>query len=211
MPRKLFQCDPLVPYHLVARSNNREWFDLPIDRVWSIFSDYLHFTHHAFGVQIHSFVLMNNHFHLIATFPNGNLSDAMEYLQRETSRAIGRDSRRINHVYGTRIFRSRLGSFRYFEAAYKYVYRNPCDAGLCDVPSEYAYSTLIGLLGQTRLLIPTVEDTLLFQDMDGTIKWLNQVPELQNREFVKRALRRAEFNFPRLPNRFRNPLEYTRY
>ncbi len=200
MGRKPFQTDPQTPYHLCARANAREWFALNQKHIWEIMSDYLHFSHHAFGTQIHSFVLMRNHFHMIASFPNGNLSEASQYFMRETSRSIAKASGRINHVYGARIFRSRLASLHYYEHAYKYIYRNPVEVGAATTVEGHPYSTLSGLLGLTRLTIPLIEDTLLFTDMEETLRWLNTKPSNENRAAVQSALRRADFKLKKSPS-----------
>jgi REP element-mobilizing transposase RayT len=60
----------------------------------------------AYKAEIHAFVLMSNHFHLVVSFPENNMSEAMNYFMRETSRMISRDAGRINQTYGSRYFRS---------------------------------------------------------------------------------------------------------
>lgn len=197
MPRKPFLCDPLSPYHLSARSNNRDWFFLPIEEVWEIYERYLYFIHHAYEVKVHSFVLMSNHFHLIASFPKANLSEAILYFMRETSRSIARDSDRINHVYGSRTFRSHIGSFHYFQNAYKYIYQNPVRALICTNVEDYRFSTLNPKFGRTRTLIPLEEDTLLFGDPERTLAWLNSKVSKEDYEAVRLALRRPSFKFAR--------------
>ncbi len=118
----------------------------------------LYFVSHAFNLRVHAFVLMNNHFHLIVRTPDGNLSDAMRYFMRETSREITFVSGRINQTYGSRFHRSLLHSPLYYLHAYKYLYRNPVEAGLCELVEEYKFSSLQGLLGETWLDVPVRED-----------------------------------------------------
>ena len=43
---------------------------------------------------------MGNHFHLLVTAPDGNLSAAMLYFMRETSREVSRRSGKINQTWG---------------------------------------------------------------------------------------------------------------
>lgn len=193
----MFTCDPNTPYHLVARTNEKAPFACGMSTVWEIFSDQLYFAHHAYRVQVLCFVLMRNHFHLIAKFPEGNLSDSMRSFMGTTSRVIAHEARTINHVYGGRVFRSRLGSFHYFMNAYKYVYQNPVRAGLVHRPDEYEFSTLPGLIGRSRLSIPIEEDTIFFGDQLGTLKWLNTRPSEENLIAIRKALRREEFKLPR--------------
>ncbi len=175
-------------------------------------SDYLFFIHHAYGAEILSFVLMDNHFHLIAKFPENNMAEATQYFMRETSRSIARRSRRLNHVYGGRIFRSRIQSEQYLYHAYKYVYRNPVEANLAGGAEDYRYSTLRGKLGLERLTIPICEDVVLFSNETASIlNWLNDRPVEKDFHDLGKALRRREMRFAPTKSRKPHRLETGRY
>lgn len=209
MPRKPFQTCSESYYHLSARCNNGDWFDQPLEIVWDTMSRYLHFLHFAFGVRIKSFVLMANHFHLIARFPEGNISAAMLYFMRETSKAIAKQDQRINHVYGGRFFRSRITNDHHLSHVYKYVYRNPVEAGVVTRAEDYRFSTLNGVLGRAHLLIPLECDVYLFTYGPWpALHWLNHQPEDSARLCIKRALKHPLFRIaePR-SKRTPHPLE----
>lgn len=195
MPRKYVPIIPDFPYHISARCHNGEWFDLPMETVWSIMEDYLFLISALYGVQIHSFVLMSNHFHLILTASRGNLSAALLYFMRETSREITRLTGRINQTYGSRNHKTILGTYLYYMNTYKYIYRNPVRAGICDKVEEYPYSTLHGLCGLKPLIVPLVEDSILFSpDFDkSALQWLNSKPLVEQEEEIRQALRRPKF------------------
>jgi REP element-mobilizing transposase RayT len=206
MPRKPTVLQSEFPYHISARCINREWFSLPLPWVWKILSEQLYFLYYSFDVHILAFVLMNNHFHLMVQTPKSNLSDAMAWFMRESSRELVRLGNRINQTYGGPHFRSVIRSSHYYLHAYKYLYHNPIAANLCEDILEYPYSTLPGLLGRTPLLIPVQEDHTLFNDVDGTLRWLNSKPDEENWKAVRKALRRSEFRIGRENNR-PHPLE----
>lgn len=197
MPRKLIPIYPSDPYHISARCLNREWFSLPLPSVWSIMEDYLFLTSSIYELRLHSFVLMSNHFHLVLTAPNGNLSKALLYFMRETSREITRLSGRINQTYGNRNHKTRIGNYHYFMNTYKYVYQNPVRAGICKRTEDYPYSSLNGLCGLSRLLIPIVEDPILFSPVfdESALRWINTTPEPSLQEEMRLALRRADLEF----------------
>lgn len=179
-----------------------------MERVWEIMSMRLYYLAVVYDVKILAFVLMTNHFHLLARFPAANLSEAVGNFMRETSREITRASHRLNQTWGSRHFRGIIGSTHYFFHAYKYVYRNPVHAGLSKRVETYGFSTLSGLLGQRQMLIPVCEDLTLFSDVEGTLDWLNIAPSEHNYESVKSALRKSEFALRLDPNTKRqNSLE----
>jgi hypothetical protein len=138
---------------------------------------------------------MPNHFHLIITPTKENLGDALLYFMRETSKEISRQAGRINQVYGSRNYKTFIGSYHYFMNTYKYVYRNPVRAGLCEKVEDYPFSTLYGLHGRNHLVIPLEEDALLFGDYDRSMEWLNRPSTPEAEEHMSLALRRRVFRF----------------
>ena len=200
MARKIYPRSNEHPYHITARTNNREWFGLDLGKVWEIFEEQLFFIHHAFGIQIHSFVLMNNHFHLIASDPKLEMSAALRWLMTETSREIGRRTGRINRIYGQRNYQCLINSYHYFMHAYKYVYRNPVQARLSTKVEEYPFSTLHGLVGFSQLVIPVQVDTILNEDFEETLDWLNLPVKEVDWEAIGNALRKGRFSLAKDPN-----------
>ncbi len=201
MGRQLTIRQTEFPYHISARCINRQWFDVPIDEVWGITSDLLYFLHHGFTFKIHAYVLMSNHYHLIATTPEANIDKGMNYFQREVSRQITKSAGRINQTWGGPYDPCIVDSYSYFMNAYKYVYRNPVKAGLAASCEDYKYSTLNGLVGQQHLIVPVEEDTLLFdpQFNVATLKWLNQANE-EDSQAVAKALTKPKFRFEKCTN-----------
>jgi REP element-mobilizing transposase RayT len=179
--------------------------------VWEIMSDYLYFVSHHYQLKIYAFVLMSNHFHLLASTPEINLSEILNYFMRETSREIGRLSGRINQIYGARNHKTLLPSFHYYMNTYKYIYRNPVRAKICNDVVEYPYSTLHGLLGLRRMIIPMAEDTLLFKgELDEShLLWLNTPSIAEHEDEMRRALRRSVFKLPKTKDRRKSELETT--
>lgn len=196
MPRKNVPISTEHPYHLVARFNNRECFARDLDLLWTITENHLYFISKAHGMVIHAYVLMSNHFHLLASTPEGNISKCMHHFMRETSIAVAELTGRINHIWGDRYFPSLITNQHHFSHAYKYVLRNPVKAKICQRVEEYPYSTLYGLLGRRHLFIPTI-DTYFSSDLVGTLKWLNQPPLSEYEMTIQKALSKKMFILPR--------------
>ena len=181
------------PYSISARCINKEWFKLELSFVWQVFSEELYLTHKYYNLQIHSFVLMNNHYHLIASTPDSNISHCMQYFMKNVSIRLAEAGNRINETFAGRYYKTILNSYFYYLNAYKYIYRNPVSAKIVNRVEDYQFCTLPGLLGRSKLLIPVIEDELLFSDPESTITWLNQEPEKQKQVAVQSALRKQYF------------------
>ncbi len=198
MTRKLAVTSEYFPFHITARTVNRDLFPIPLPILWQVYENYLYYIHLAYGTKLLSFVLMPNHFHLLAQFPKGNMSETMGFFMGETSRRVGEKSGRINQLYGGRYHRSLISNEIYFRHAYKYVYSNPVRANLVNRVEDYPFSSLHGLLGRRTLVIPIEEDTLLFNQEFSwkTVNWLNRNPQKTHLEEVRCALRKKSFSLP---------------
>ncbi|HEY8270273.1 MAG TPA: transposase [Pseudobdellovibrionaceae bacterium] len=174
--------------------------------VWDIFSNYIFFIQKAYNLEIHSFILMSNHFHMLLKTPEANLDRAMNYFLREVSKEIGRKSERTNQIFGGPYHRSLLKSEIYYYNAYKYVYQNPVRAGLCQQVEDYPYSTIRNLLGKQKSIIPISGDNIIGENPFTALKWLNQRLDDSTLDCIRRGLRKYEFkvqqdkNSGKLPN-----------
>jgi putative transposase len=185
------------PMHITARCNNKENFPVTLETAWDIFTDYLYLLNFQYGIRIHSFVMMSNHFHMICRDPNLNLSKAMAVFMRETSKEMARLSGRINRIWGDRFDSTVMGDPRYFLNAYKYDYRNPVTAKICSKVEEYPWSTIQILLGQKNGAIPLEYDETLFSGIEYTLDWLNESYDEIESTSIKTALSKKVFKFPR--------------
>jgi hypothetical protein len=139
---------------------------------------------------------MNNHFHMVLSAPEANISQAMNYFMRETSRCIGRRSGRINQVYGGPYRMTLISSEFHFFIAQKYVYRNPVEAGLSKYAEAYPFSTLHAALGFKHSMIPFIAEDPLFSDTERYLHWINKsYPSDQSKNIVRCALKKVEFKF----------------
>ncbi len=193
------------PYNITARCINREWFHLPLEYVWDIFCKELKRTHEDHSLVIHSFVLMSNHFHLIASTPKANISQCTHQFMTRVSRKLTRAGNRINETFAGRHYKTILQSPNYFLNAYKYNYRNPVEANICPRVEDYSFSTLQILLGKKAPLFPLEEDTTFNDDPVGTMKWLNTKPEENKLEAVKFGLKRQYFR-SKIDRKTRKPI-----
>ncbi|KHD89008.1 MAG: hypothetical protein OM95_05990 [Bdellovibrio sp. ArHS] len=176
-------------------------------------SKYLSYASETHKMEIHSFVLMNNHFHLIAQFPENNMAEAMNYFMRETSRVISRKAGRINQTYGGRYFRSAITKNNYLDHVYKYVYRNPVEAGIVESVQDYQFSTLYMKLKSRSSGFPIIEDPRISSTQrHSTLKWLNTAPKASDKEEIRKALKKPEFNLTsRASGMFVHHLEVDRF
>ncbi len=205
MPRKSLIRTAEFPYHVVSRSNNKEWFYIPRQECWNVFTQQLSKVSKDYHARVISFVLMSNHFHMLLYTPEENLDAIMNYLLREVSRTIGRKSGRINHIFGAPYRWCLIDNEVYLAHAYKYVYRNPVEAGLSDLAEEYRYSTLHYLIAKTFLGLAVYDHAvqsspIVPPSLSDRLHWLNRPYASKHQELIRRALKKPRFRLPQSKN-----------
>ncbi len=194
MPRKKLILASDCAYHLVNRSNNKDFFYIPLPETWRLFCEVLERSSGLYRTEIHAFVLMSNHYHLIVTAPLKNLHLFMRHFQTEVSRKIQKRAGRINHIFGTRYKWSCLWTSSSYALTYKYVMRNPLKAGICSRVEKYPFSSInlalpiADRIGDLARQVP--------KDNDQRLRWLNRPTQSETDDVVRRALRRREFKIP---------------
>lgn len=191
MPRKPIIRSHEYYYHLSARSNNKENFYIPKDRLWKHFTFHLRALQISHGLQVGAFVLMDNHFHILLRSPQEDIDRIMYLFMKSLSYHIRKESGRINRIFGGRYKGCLIMEESYLFNVYKYIYRNPVKAGLCDRIDEYQYSSWQNTSVETELLFfPSRRST-------GELKWLNCDFEKSQNVGIQRSLKRTIFHVPR--------------
>lgn len=100
------------------------------------------------GVAIHAYVLMSNHFHLLATpEAEGGLSAMMQALGRRYVRAYNQRHGRTGTLWEGRYKATIIESERYLITCMAYIELNPVRAGVVALPGEYPWSSYAHQIG----------------------------------------------------------------
>ena len=132
---------PGYPHHIIQRGNNRQVIFLDVaDR--QFFLDLLKEHSRQFGVAIHSYVLMDNHVHILAT---PGTADAMPGMMQAVGRRYVRYFNNRHHRTGTlwdgRYKSTLVQSESYLLTCMAYLDLNPVRAGMVALPADYAWSS----------------------------------------------------------------------
>lgn len=189
MPRPLLIRSETHPYHVTSRSNNKDFFPIPLNEVWEIMLEQLLYMHKNYGLAVHAFVLMGNHFHLLCHTPKGNLDQIMQIFLRVTSIKINRRADSMNHLWGSRYKWSLIESQTHYFQVYRYIFQNPLRARICQRVEDYPYSTLKELSLPLHSFIP-----MSFGGSEGELIWLNEHYEKEDEALIKLGLRKHQFD-----------------
>lgn len=139
---RLYRIDlPGVPQHLVARGHDRKpCFHRDLDR--AVYLKYLRDESIKSESDIHAFVLMTNHVHLLATGRREHsLSKLMQHLGRRYCRYVNRVYGRTGTLFEGRFHSSLVDSADYLMNCMAYIELNPVRAGMVSAPADYPWSS----------------------------------------------------------------------
>jgi putative transposase len=147
---------PGYPHHVIQRGNNRQAiFVAPAD--YQTLLDLLDENAKKFGVAIHAFVLMSNHFHLLATPQTADgLPQMMQAVGRRYVRYFNDTQKRSGTLWEGRYKSTLIQTERYLLACMAYIDLNPVRAGMVAQARDYHWSSHGHYIGQRidKLITP---------------------------------------------------------
>ena len=131
---------PNTFYHVLSRGNERR------DIFWEQ-DDYARFSETVakmvdrFGIEVHAYVFMSNHYHLLIRTRDANLSKAVQWLGLSYSVWFNRRHLRSGHLFQGRFKSFVVENDRYFAAMCLYIHGNPIRAGIAKSLLDYPWSS----------------------------------------------------------------------
>lgn len=147
---RLLRISPVgVSVHLIQRGNNRQSCFGALED-YSAYVGWLKEYSKQYAVDIHAWVLMTNHVHLLCTpQQEGAVSQMMQSLGRRYVQYFNYQYRRSGTLWEGRYKSCLVQSEQYLIELYRYIELNPVRAKMVNDPSEYAWSSYqINALGK---------------------------------------------------------------
>lgn len=130
-----------VPLHIVQRGNARQrcFFE---DFHYSFYLGLMTELARPHGCEVHAYVLMTNHVHLLLT-PQvaGNASRFMKNLAQRYVQCVNRERQRTGTLWDGRFKSCLVESETYLLRCHRYIEANPVRAGMVGDPSHYPWSS----------------------------------------------------------------------
>jgi putative transposase len=140
MPRKPREECPGAVHHVYARGNRKQRIFLcDEDRV--LYLALLGEVVCRMRWRCMSYCLMANHVHVLVETPDPNLGVGMQRLHGMYAQTFNRRHRHSGHVFQGRYGAVRMTTDEQLLTAARYIVRNPVEAGLCQRPGDWRWSS----------------------------------------------------------------------
>lgn len=127
-------------YHITSRGNEqKDIFKSQRDR--ARFLSYLESATQRYGGVIHTYCLMNNHYHLLLETPLGNLSQIMRHINGAYTTYFNTKWKRAGHLLQGRYKAILVDVDEYAKELSRYIHLNPVRTEIVDRPEEYSWSS----------------------------------------------------------------------
>ena len=147
---------PGYPHHIIQRGNNRQAIVATVADYRTLL-DLLEENAKKFDVAVHAYVLMSNHFHLLATPRTvDGLPQMMQAVGRRYVRYFNDSQHRSGTLWEGRYKSTLIQTERYLLASMVYIDLNPVRAGLVAQARDYPWSSHGHYTGQhtDKLITP---------------------------------------------------------
>lgn len=160
-------------YHVMNRGTDRG-STFSEDSHYKLFLTVLEESTSRFGIEIHSYCLMNNHYHLLVKTPLANLSRAMRHIDGVYTLRYNRLMQRDGPLFRGRYKSIVIDAENYLIAVSRYIHRNPVEANICKSVGDYKWSSYAAYIGEVikpewlfvqELLRRTSQDIYSFREV----------------------------------------------
>ena len=136
-------------YHAINRGNANEKIFLN-DRDREKFIECLETAVDRFSLIVHSYCLMDNHYHLLVETPEANISKAMHWLNVSYAVYFNIKRERSGHLFQGRFKAIIVNADEYLKVLARYIHLNPVRAKLVRKPEDYRWSSYNALVGKVK-------------------------------------------------------------
>ncbi len=140
---------PGAYYHVINRGNGGEKI-FKNDRDKEKFLEYLATAVQRFSVIVHTYCLMDNHFHLLLQTQDANLSKAIQWLNVSYATYFNKKRQRSGHLFQGRFKAVLVDADEYLEQLSRYIHLNPVQAKIVAKPMDYPWSSYPAFVGKTK-------------------------------------------------------------
>lgn len=136
-------------YHVMAHGNGRQWLYRNAEDYES-FLEEMERAREKYSVEIYSYTLMTNHYHLLPETKEGNLGEFMRCLNNRYAIKFNKKYKRKGSVFRPHYKALIVEKDAYLLELSRYIHLNPVRAKMVKRPEEYRWSSYREVIGKAK-------------------------------------------------------------
>lgn len=161
MPRRP-RIDMMGYYHIVNRGVEQRVVYNDNDD-FAIFLEILCSACAIYNAQLHAYVLMHNHYHLLIETKQENLSKLMKHINASYAIYFNKKNKRSGHLWQGRFKSWYVTDEAYLYTLVHYIHNNPIKANITQKLDTYPYSSYPSFVEEAKA-IACLQNSFVFQD-----------------------------------------------
>lgn len=172
-------------YHSSPSYVEAAWVGLRQAERWIIWRNAFNKLETECRMTLHAFVMLETHVHILFSIQkfeeNFTMAKLQEFLSHELrlKRDIQASWEFAEEVLESPLLSEKIESYQQLLNTYRYIYRNPIEAGVVKRAEDYQYSSLSLQLGSNILFSNVIDPVNLIQNPGRILNWLNQDGDAQ--------------------------------
>lgn len=163
-------------YHITTRGVGRQ--DIFFDEAdKQMFLEKLGEVQEKWGLDVHGYCLMSNHYHLEVETLEGNISRSMQWLNHVYAGYINKKYKRVGHLFQGRFKSILIEAETHLHILTRYIHLNPVRAGIVKHPIEYKWSSYREYLG--------IRECPKWLEVNRTLERFGRSKKEQRKEYCK--------------------------
>lgn len=144
------------------------------------------------GIKVHAYCLMGNHYHLLINTPRANLSRAMRHINGLYTQHFNRSIKRDGPLFRGRYKAVIVDQDGYLLQVSRYIHLNPVEAGMCEQPHRYqwsSYTYYLDELNKPHWLVTDEILSMISKKNRGAAykKFVMEGVDFETKQFYKKA------------------------
>lgn len=146
-------------YHVTSRGNLRgKIFFADSDR--EQFLNILKRTKDRYSYSLHTYALMDNHYHLLIETPRANLSQIMQNVNTSYTVYVNKKYKRSGHLFQGRFKAVIVDNDNYLLQLSRYIHLNPVRSGMVRSPRDFKWTSYQEFIGEVEKRLVKTKDIL---------------------------------------------------
>ena len=152
---------------------------------------------------VHSYVLMDNHYHLLLENKRDNLSDGMRRINSSYAQYFNKKYKRVGHLWQDRFKSWYILNDEYLLTLFRYIESNPIKANISKEFGEYKYTLLYDILNNN--LRECMRHSFVFDFYSDTKELLEllDIPISQTDEELMKKIQKESNTYKKAPNKIK--------